>query len=81
MKYVVVIGDGMADVPLKELNGETPLQRAEIPNMDTIASNGVSGMLKTVPNQMLPGSDVANLSIMGYNPTRILHWKRSSGSC
>ncbi len=55
MKYVVVIGDGMADVPLKELNGETPLQRAEIPNMDTIASNGVSGMLKTVPNQMLPG--------------------------
>jgi 2,3-bisphosphoglycerate-independent phosphoglycerate mutase len=69
MKYVVVIGDGMADVPLKELNGETPLQRAEIPNMDTIASNGVSGMLKTVPNQMLPGSDVANLSIMGYNPT------------
>lgn len=68
MKYVVVIGDGMADVPLKELNGETPLQRAEIPNMDIIASKGVSGMLKTVPNQMLPGSDVANLSIMGYNP-------------
>jgi len=68
MKYVVVIGDGMADVPLKELNGETPLQRAEIPNMDIITSKGVSGMLKTVPNQMLPGSDVANLSIMGYNP-------------
>ena len=68
MKYVVVIGDGMADVPLKELNGETPLQRAEIPNMDIITSKGVSGMLKTVPNQMLPGSDIANLSIMGYNP-------------
>ena len=68
MKYVVVIGDGMADIPLKELNGETPLQRAEIPNMDIITSKGVSGMLKTVPNQMLPGSDVANLSIMGYNP-------------
>ncbi len=69
MKYVVVIGDGMADIPLKELDGETPLQRAEIPNMDKIASKGVSGMLKTVPNQMLPGSDVANLSIMGYNPS------------
>jgi len=68
MKYVVVIGDGMADIPLKELNGETPLQRAEIPNMDIITSKGVSGMLKTVPNQMLPGSDIANLSIMGYNP-------------
>jgi len=68
MKYVVVIGDGMADFPLKELNGETPLQRAEIPNMDLIASKGVSGMLKTVPNDMHPGSDVANLSIMGYNP-------------
>ena len=68
MKYIVVIGDGMADVQLKELNGETPLQRAEIPNMDIITSKGVSGMLKTVPNQMLPGSDVANLSIMGYNP-------------
>ena len=69
MKYVVVIGDGMADLPLKELNGETPLQRAEIPNMDLIASKGVSGMLKTVPDHMHPGSDVANLSIMGYNPT------------
>ena len=68
MKYVVVIGDGMADYPIKELDGETPLQRAEIPNMDIIASNGVSGMLKTVPKQMPPGSDVANLSIMGYNP-------------
>jgi len=67
MKYVVVIGDGMADFPLKELNGETPLQSAKIPNMDQIASNGVSGLLKTVPDQMHPGSDVANLSIMGYN--------------
>ncbi len=68
MKYIVVIGDGMADLPLKELNGETPLQRADIPNMDIIASKGVSGMLKTVPDHMQPGSDVANLSIMGYNP-------------
>jgi 2,3-bisphosphoglycerate-independent phosphoglycerate mutase len=68
MKYVVVIGDGMADYPIKELNGETPLQKAEIPNMDHIASMGISGMLKTVPENMTPGSDVANLSIMGYDP-------------
>ena len=70
MKYVVVIGDGMADFPIKELNGKTPLQSADIPNMDLIASNGVSGMLKTVPDNMHPGSDVANLSIMGYNPEK-----------
>jgi len=68
MKYVVIIGDGMADNPLNELEGKTPLQAAVTPNMDYIASNGVSGLLKTVPNGMEPGSDVANLSIMGYNP-------------
>lgn len=70
MKYVVVIGDGMADLPIKELNGKTPLQSANIPNMDLIASRGVSGMLKTVPDHMPPGSDVANLSIMGYDPQK-----------
>lgn len=69
MKYVVVIGDGMADYPLDELKGKTPLQTAETPNMDYIASHGASGLLKTVPEGMEPGSDVANLSIMGYNPT------------
>jgi 2,3-bisphosphoglycerate-independent phosphoglycerate mutase len=68
MKYVVVIGDGMADYPLKELNNKTPLQASIIPNMDYIASNGVNGFLKTVPDNMEPGSDVANLSIMGYDP-------------
>lgn len=70
MKYVVIIGDGMADYPLSQLNNKTPLQASVIPNMDYIASNGVNGMLKTVPNGMEPGSDVANLSIMGYNPKR-----------
>ncbi|MGZ7109098.1 MAG: cofactor-independent phosphoglycerate mutase, partial [Methanobacterium sp.] len=68
MKYVVIIGDGMADYPLKELNNKTPLQASVIPNMDYIASSGVSGFLKTVPDNMEPGSDVANLSIMGYDP-------------
>lgn len=70
MKYIVVIGDGMADYPLKELGGKTPLQGADTPNMDKIALNGVSGLLKTVPDNMTPGSDVANLSIFGYNPEK-----------
>lgn len=70
MKYVVVIGDGMTDLPLKELDGETPLQRAKTPNMDFIAKNGSCGMLQTVPPGMGPGSDVANLSIMGYDPKK-----------
>jgi len=70
MKYVVVIGDGMADFPLEELNGKTPLQISETPNMDKIAADGVSGLLKTVPDTMTPGSDVANLSLMGYNPEK-----------
>jgi 2,3-bisphosphoglycerate-independent phosphoglycerate mutase len=70
MKYVVVIGDGMADYPLKELNGKTPLESAQIPNMDHIASKGVNGRLKTIPSSMDPGSDVANMSIMGYNPEK-----------
>ena len=68
MKYVVVIGDGMVDQPLAELNGKTPLQKARTPHMDFIAKNGSSGMLQTVPPGMEPGSDVANLSIMGYDP-------------
>ncbi|MGC9516101.1 MAG: cofactor-independent phosphoglycerate mutase [Methanomicrobiales archaeon] len=68
MKYVVVIGDGMADYPLEELNNKTPLQYANLPNMDYIAANGVNGFLKTIPPNMEPGSDVANLAIMGYNP-------------
>ncbi|MDP1553533.1 MAG: phosphoglycerate mutase, partial [Methanobacteriaceae archaeon] len=69
MKYVILIGDGMADYPLKELNNKTPLQAANIPNMDKLATKGASGLLKTVPEGMDPGSDVANLSIMGYNPS------------
>jgi Predicted phosphoglycerate mutase, AP superfamily len=68
MKYIVVIGDGMVDEPLAELNGETPLQKAKTPHMDFIAKNGSCGMLQTVPSGMEPGSDVANLSIMGYDP-------------
>jgi len=68
MKYIVILGDGMADEPLAELGGRTPLEYAEIPNMDRIAREGRCGMLRTVPEGFEPGSDVANLSILGYDP-------------
>ena len=68
MKYVVVLGDGMADEPLEVLGGQTPLAYAKTPVMDLLAKTGEIGMARTVPKGMSPGSDTANLSIMGYNP-------------
>ncbi len=68
MKYIVIIGDGMADRPLKELGGKTPLQKAFTPNMDRLAREGIIGSVRTVPEGFHPGSDVANLSILGYDP-------------
>lgn len=68
MKYVVIIGDGMADRPLAELGGKTPLQYARTPNMDMLATVSILGRVRTVPEGMHPGSDVANLSILGYDP-------------
>lgn len=70
MKYVVVLGDGMADYPIPELGNLTPLQFARTPNLDYLAANAEIGMVKTVPDGMPPGSDVANLSVMGYDPRR-----------
>ena len=70
MKYIVIVGDGMADYPLRELNGKTPLQAANTPNMDHIAKRGKCGTLSTVPQGMKVGSDIANLSIMGYDPQK-----------
>lgn len=70
MKYIVIIGDGMADRPLKELGGRTPLQKAHTPAMDRLASMGTIGTVRTIPEGMPPGSDVANLSILGYNPRK-----------
>ncbi len=70
MKYIVLVGDGMADYPVPELGNLTPLQAANIPNMDFIAKHGRCGIAKTVPDNMPAGSDVANLSIMGYDPAR-----------
>ncbi|MGE5543808.1 MAG: cofactor-independent phosphoglycerate mutase [Bacillota bacterium] len=68
MKYIVIIGDGMADYPISELGNITPLQYAKTPNMDLLARGAELGMVKTVPDGFHPGSDVANLSVMGYNP-------------
>jgi len=68
MKYLVIIGDGMADRPLEELSGKTPLQKAFKPNMDKLAKEGILGKIRTVPPGYHPGSDIANLSILGYDP-------------
>ena len=68
MKYIVLLGDGMADWPLEELNGKTCLQYANTPFMDKLASLGQVGTVQTVPQGFPPGSDVANLSVLGYNP-------------
>jgi len=70
MKYVILLCDGMADYSLDELDGKTPLQFAHTPNMDYIAREGVSGQAITIPPDMPPGSDVANLSILGYDPPK-----------
>ncbi|MFH0974811.1 MAG: cofactor-independent phosphoglycerate mutase [Spirochaetota bacterium] len=69
-KIIILIGDGMADYPIKELGDKTPLEVADTPNMDDLARNGVFGLTKTVPEGMSPGSDTANLSIFGYDPSR-----------
>ena len=69
-KHIVLLGDGMADEPIKELGDKTPLQYAKTPNMDKIARGGVSGMVKTIPDGFEPGSDVANMSILGYDPSK-----------
>lgn len=68
MKYAVLIGDGMADYPIEELGGKTILQAARTPAMDYIAEHGKAGLAKTIPDGFPPGSDVANMSILGYDP-------------
>jgi len=70
MKYIVLVGDGMGDYPIKELGGRTPLEAAKTPNMDYIAHHGIIGRVKNIPNNMPPGSDVATISILGYDPQK-----------
>jgi len=71
MKYVILLGDGMADRPLSERGGQTPLEAARTPNMDRIAGEGLIGLVDTIPGNLKPGSDVANLSVLGYDPGQV----------
>ena len=76
MKYIVLLADGMADYPIDSLGGKTPLEVAKLPNINGIARRGEVGMVQTIPAGMSPGSDTANLSVMGYAP-EIYHTGRS----
>ncbi len=68
MKYIIILGDGMADEPIEELGGKTPLEYAKTPSMDLLAEESEVGLCHTIPEGMKPGSDTANLSVLGYNP-------------
>ncbi len=70
MKYVVLISDGMADYPIEELDGLTPLEAADTPHMDTLAARGRVGLVRNVPPGMSPGSDVAVMSVLGFDPAK-----------
>lgn len=70
MKYIVVLGDGMADEPVPELGGRTPLEYADTPAMDRLAGESEIGLVHTIPEGMAPGSDTANLAVLGYDPAK-----------
>ena len=70
MKYIMLVPDGMADLPLAELGGQTPMQAARTPNFDALAEQSLVGSVLTVPPGMYPGSDVANMDLLGYDPRR-----------
>ena len=70
MKYVIVLGDGMADEPIPELGGLTPLEYAKTPELDVLAKVSEIGLAYTIPEGMSPGSDTANLSVLGYDPKK-----------
>ncbi|MCH5272643.1 MAG: cofactor-independent phosphoglycerate mutase [Lachnospiraceae bacterium] len=70
MKYIIVLGDGMADEPIAEIGGKTPLMQANTPVMDELAGKSVVGLAATIPEGMSPGSDTANLAVLGYNPKK-----------
>lgn len=67
MKYIIILGDGMSDEPLKDYDNKTPLQMANTPHIDWLANFGQSGQLKTVPETMHPGSEIANMAVLGYD--------------
>lgn len=70
MKYIVIVPDGMADQPVDELGGKTPLEAARTTNMDYLAQHGSTGLIQTIPDQMKPGSDIGNMALLGYDPKK-----------
>ena len=70
MKYIVLVGDGMADEPIDSIGGKTPIQVAKTPNMDLLAKRGVVGRASFIPEGMYPGSDTGNMSILGFDPKK-----------
>jgi 2,3-bisphosphoglycerate-independent phosphoglycerate mutase len=77
MKYLIILGDGMADEPIASLGNKTPLQAANIPNIDKIAALGQNGILDTIPAGFAPGSEIANLSVLGYDVTKVFEGRGS----
>ena len=77
MKHIIILGDGMADEPIPMLNGKTPLQAANTPYMDLLAQKGRNGLLDTIPPGYKPGSEIANLSVMGYDLDRVFEGRGS----
>ena len=71
MKYLIILGDGMSDEPLAEYDGKTPLQMAKTPHIDWLAKNGQAGRLITVPDSMHPGSEIANMAVLGYDVEKV----------
>jgi len=71
MKYIVILGDGMADEPIEKLGGKTPLMAANKPNIDRLAKLGKNGFLTTVPLDMPAGSEIANMGVLGYDVRKV----------
>ncbi|MFC2114396.1 cofactor-independent phosphoglycerate mutase [Bacteroidota bacterium] len=71
MKYIIILGDGMSDYPIESLGNKTPLQAARKPNIDKLAAMGRSGLFKTVPDDMPPGSEIANMAVLGYDVHKV----------
>ncbi|MBN2242200.1 MAG: cofactor-independent phosphoglycerate mutase [Acidobacteria bacterium] len=79
MKYVIFLGDGMADYPIQELGGKTPLMAADKPGMNSIARLGRTGLFRTIEPDMMTGSAIANLSVLGYNARELFHGTEGRG--
>jgi 2,3-bisphosphoglycerate-independent phosphoglycerate mutase len=77
MKYLIILGDGMADEPIASLENKTCLQAANKPNIDKIALLGCSGLLDTIPEGFAPGSEIANMSVMGYDVPKVFEGRGS----